>query len=345
MFWFTEIGIGWSLVAGLVVGLLFHFKVGTGGTTTGGGGFFNGLGSFFSGISRTAWGIVVGAVVFSGLLMALSRFLEISPARVSEEIQKFGWNPLNWGRMGGPVVLFFLCTIVLLFAAQQAAQGRTKIAGWMIGVSIVFGILCLYLPHTAAKILPSENGKPTWNATDTAVEFQLTAVNKRGVAPVVITGATTLALGEPPAQEMKKGGVWGVYTKRFATWWCGDCANPAPRHHASSSAPARRQYEPAVYTKPVPVVEMRPFEFGADGCTVPTRLESNASFYPKGGWVTIHPPLPAKPWDDAPGIRNSQEGIEKPAGTYYVCRQTMDLEGNPLEPGWGIDIWSAFPDK
>lgn len=67
------------------------------------------------------------------------------------------------------------------------------------------------------------------------------------------------------------------------------------------------------------------------GC-IKVPLESDASFYPKGGWVTIQPPHPAEPWDDAPGILNKEEGKLKPPGVYSIYKKDPNA--------WGIEIWN-----
>lgn len=85
--------------------------------------------------------------------------------------------------------------------------------------------------------------------------------------------------------------------------------------------------------------ERKLYNFGDDGCTEEIRLRSDASFYPKGpygenNWVTITPPRPAQPWDDAPGIVNKEEGASKPPGLYRVCRK------NSSSHATGVEIWN-----
>jgi hypothetical protein len=61
------------------------------------------------------------------------------------------------------------------------------------------------------------------------------------------------------------------------------------------------------------------------------QLKSDASFYPKGGMVTIHPPT-GEPWNDSPGVVNTHEGTQQSAGLYRVCKINPDA--------WGVEIWN-----
>lgn len=61
-------------------------------------------------------------------------------------------------------------------------------------------------------------------------------------------------------------------------------------------------------------------------------LKDDASFYPKGGTVRIHPPNGGEPWDDTPGVPSSRNGTDQPPGWYMVCKK---------DPGaWGVETWN-----
>lgn len=61
-------------------------------------------------------------------------------------------------------------------------------------------------------------------------------------------------------------------------------------------------------------------------------LRSDASFYPKGGAVTIHPPKGGTPWKDVPGVPSTRDGTNQPPGWYMVCKDSPEA--------WGVEIWN-----
>jgi len=75
------------------------------------------------------------------------------------------------------------------------------------------------------------------------------------------------------------------------------------------------------------------YRFDNTGCAVNIEIhDGEASWYPKGGKVIITPPLPAQPWEDAPGILTKEEGVPHPPGKYGVCKKNSDA--------WGIEVWN-----
>lgn len=66
------------------------------------------------------------------------------------------------------------------------------------------------------------------------------------------------------------------------------------------------------------------------GIIVVDLVHGNVDFYPKGGEITITPPLPAKPWIDKPGTDNPR-GI-LPPGRYIITKSNPEA--------WGVEVWN-----
>jgi hypothetical protein len=116
----------------------------------------------------------------------------------------------------------------------------------------------------------------------------------------------------------------GVIAVVIVLFWMGSCSygfykwvnKPTPPPSLPQSTKTRKLYK-----------------FDEGGCANKIEIKKGeASWYPKGGEVTIYPPSPAKPWEDAPGILTKEEGVPHPEGAYKVCKKSPEA--------WGIEVWN-----
>jgi hypothetical protein len=196
------------------------------------------------------------------------------------------------------------------------------------------------LPHTTNSRGVAQ--PPSLPATDTAL-------SDGGGARVGVKVVTAVGFGseDTPSNKkyIKKYGHFFGPVFNFGHWCCmpqddeegsKGGSTPPSTTHASASFTMEVTAERPVVQKVVPKRHL--YEFAADGCATTDYLRSDASFYPKGpiggnNWVTITPPSPALPWDDAPGITNKAEGTSKPAGHYGMCKKDSSSDAT------GVEVW------
>jgi len=123
--------------------------------------------------------------------------------------------------------------------------------------------------------------------------------------------------------------------------WVKGCYLPLKEKEAeeAKTTQAKAAQQAAEYTathpqRPIVTIgkQRKLYRFDESGCATIVIHDGEASWYPKGGRVTIFPPAPAQPWEDAPGILTKEEGVIHPPGTYKVCQKDSDA--------WGIEVWN-----
>lgn len=302
-FWVVAIGIGVLVGVYSLAQHLGWFGM-TPHTTAHGGGVSAGMTKLVVGFSTLTFVMMVGtSIIGVSNNYAFSYFLGLGPrpwlypSGVTTDL-------LIW------VSLFFISVVIAVLATRE----RMKPALVIFGITLVFLFIVREMPRTATAVAP----KPIANMPAGSTPWQKTdqAVAESGAIPTAAKTGWKFLFGTTVERAAKGVGDW-ISSNRPRT---------APTA-VPTAAPA-----PAAPVVHVPTRTLYKFAESPNGCAE-VELRSDASFYPKGGMVTIHPPS-GNPWDDAPGIVNSQEGTTKPDGIYRICPQA------PGNGATGVEIWN-----
>lgn len=155
------------------------------------------------------------------------------------------------------------------------------------------------------------------------------------IALAIVGVAIWIRSGWRPSMPRRWGSLIGLGIVLLAGWGVWKLARPDNKPAEKPAAAVVGFRVEIVREKVGKEKQLYRFSEWSNGCAM-MELRSDASFYPKGGWVTIHPPKPALPWDDAPGIVTDREGSNQPPGWYTVCEKKSDK--GPA--GWGVEVWN-----
>lgn len=259
---FLKIFIGFVLA--IVVGRVLHVGTLYGIGIVGGiwllqqmpaGSAGGGITGAVRGIFGFFWRLLVGAAVFVGLMMLVSRVTGVPFGYVTGGFEKLGWAFWRWpgAHFGWPMLVTVSAGFLAAWAAMRAAEGRPQVAGWIFGLSTIIIFMMMWMPRTAEMARPKP-ARPT--TLHSARETQAwadadQAVAERGVVRAAIGTVWRLLAGPPApkAPDLKKRGVVGSGIRRTWRFLFGEGESeratrppaPAPPAPAPPAPPAPRE--------------------------------------------------------------------------------------------------------
>jgi len=219
----------------------------------------------FAGIWDGLKNFMVAVLVFTAIMMLVTRFINVSNNYAFSQFQKLGWRPWLWPHGVALDLLLWVCAAMLVAGvAARATRGNWKIAGAIFTVSFVLIFTMRALPRTgeatrpkpATATTPAPGETQGWADTDAAI------AEGRGIAPVVAETAKKAVLGNDVSRRTGTllretvGGFWqGLFPPTPKP--------PVPPRPVASYAPA-----PVVVPPAQRPFTTKPLEIPAEGMTV-----------------------------------------------------------------------------